>query len=253
MPKDETPQVLSDEEMNRLGARILKAELMGNMDLASKLQAQLENARKLKESRTQTPSKSDKEAKADYEKEERCKELKRLRGEDTWMLDDVNKRVEELEKEHSVKKKQKKDKHSRKPKKEKKSKKQKIEKKDESSDSSSGSSFDWVESNASQSSSTEKTWKISTEQLDTSENPALQRDEWMTFDFMAMKTTSVASLKAEKQKEKILEQERAREIEQVQGNFTNIVYSLVGHILFFLIYFSHCIGGWGAMGVKVCG
>ncbi|XP_019380583.1 PREDICTED: CWF19-like protein 2 [Gavialis gangeticus] len=156
------------------------------------------------------------QAKADYEKEERCKELKRLRGEDTWMLDDVNKRVEELEKEHSVEKKKKKDKHSRKPKKEKKSKKQKIEKEDESSDSSSSSSFDWVELNASQSSSAEKTWKISTEQLDTSENPALQRDEWMTFDFMAMKTTSVASLKAEKQKEKILEQERAREIEQSQ-------------------------------------
>lgn len=29
--KDEPPRVLSEEEMNRLGARIVKAELMGNM------------------------------------------------------------------------------------------------------------------------------------------------------------------------------------------------------------------------------
>lgn len=28
--KDEPPQVLSEEEMNRLGARIVKAELMGD-------------------------------------------------------------------------------------------------------------------------------------------------------------------------------------------------------------------------------
>lgn len=38
------------------------------------------------------------QAKADYEEEQRRKELKRLRGEDTWMLNDVNARVEELEK-----------------------------------------------------------------------------------------------------------------------------------------------------------
>uniref|UniRef100_A0ACB8FGM7 Uncharacterized protein n=1 Tax=Sphaerodactylus townsendi TaxID=933632 RepID=A0ACB8FGM7_9SAUR len=71
-------------------------------------------------------------AKANYEKEERRKELKRLRGEDTWMLSDVTARVEELEKEHSVAKKKKKEKRSKKPKKEKKRKKHKDEKNDSS-------------------------------------------------------------------------------------------------------------------------
>uniref|UniRef100_A0A8C8S9B9 CWF19-like protein 2 n=1 Tax=Pelusios castaneus TaxID=367368 RepID=A0A8C8S9B9_9SAUR len=155
------------------------------------------------------------QAKADYEKEERRKELKRLRGEDTWMLADVNKRVEELEKEHSVKKKKKKDKHSRKLKKEKKkSKKQTSEKNDDSGDSSSDSSAEWVESTVSQSTCTEKAWKVKKEQLDTTENPAVQRDEWMTLDFMSLKTMSAASLKAEKESEKLLERQKAQAIEQ---------------------------------------
>lgn len=37
------------------------------------------------------------QAKIDYEKEERRKLQKHLRGEDTWMLPDVNERVEQLE------------------------------------------------------------------------------------------------------------------------------------------------------------
>lgn len=35
-------------------------------------------------------------AQAKYEKEEKQKQLKRLRGEDTWMLPDVNERIDEL-------------------------------------------------------------------------------------------------------------------------------------------------------------
>ncbi|XP_074840897.1 CWF19-like protein 2 isoform X2 [Carettochelys insculpta] len=131
------------------------------------------------------------------------------------MLADVNKRVEELEKEHSVKKKKKKDKHSRKLKKEKKkSKKQKSEKND-SDDSSSDSSVEWVESTASQSVCPEKAWKIKKDQqLDTTENTGVQRDEWMTLDFMSMKTVSAASLRAEKETDKLLEQQKAQAIEQ---------------------------------------
>ncbi|ELW67569.1 CWF19-like protein 2 [Tupaia chinensis] len=70
------------------------------------------------------------QAKANFEKEERCKELKQLWVEDTWMLPDVNERIEQFSQEYSVKKKKKKDKHSKKVKKEKgkKSKKQKYEK-----------------------------------------------------------------------------------------------------------------------------
>ncbi|XP_062433500.1 CWF19-like protein 2 isoform X2 [Rhea pennata] len=131
------------------------------------------------------------------------------------MLADVNERVEQLEKEHSVQKKKKKDKHSRKPKKEKKkSKKQKSEK-DDFLNSSSDSSVEWVESNASQPDNTEKAWKVD-RQSDTTKEPSLQREEWMTLDFMSLKTTSAASVRAEKHKEKKLEQQKAQEIEQAR-------------------------------------
>lgn len=36
------------------------------------------------------------QAKINFEKEERRKELKRVRGEDTWMLPDVNERIEQF-------------------------------------------------------------------------------------------------------------------------------------------------------------
>ncbi|OXB70971.1 UNVERIFIED_CONTAM: hypothetical protein H355_008507 [Colinus virginianus] len=155
-------------------------------------------------------------AKIDYEKEERRKLQKHLRGEDTWMLPDVNERVEQLEEEHSVKKKKKKDKRSKKSKKEKKkNKKQKSEKKDDDDDddSSSDSSVEWVESNASQSDNTEKAWKVS-KQSDAAKEPTVQREEWMNLDFMSLKTMSLASVKGEREKEKMLERQKAREIEQ---------------------------------------
>ncbi|XP_074015082.1 CWF19-like protein 2 [Numenius arquata] len=154
------------------------------------------------------------QAKISYEKEQRQKLLKHLRGEDTWMLADVNERVEQLEKEHSVHKKKKKDKHSKKAKKEKKkNKKEKSEKKDDLLDSSSDSSVEWVESNASLSNNTEKAWKVN-KQSDAVKEPSLQREEWMNLDFMSLKTTSAAAVKGERHKEKILERQKAQEIEQ---------------------------------------
>merc|ERR1711997_807034 len=42
--------VMSDKEMNILGAKLVKAEIMGNSALASKLKAKLDAARKSKES-----------------------------------------------------------------------------------------------------------------------------------------------------------------------------------------------------------
>ncbi|XP_054255025.1 CWF19-like protein 2, partial [Indicator indicator] len=59
--KDEPPRILNEEEMNRLGARIVKAELMGDTELASKLQEELENARKLRDTQGQTAAKPGKE------------------------------------------------------------------------------------------------------------------------------------------------------------------------------------------------
>ncbi|XP_010166800.2 CWF19-like protein 2, partial [Antrostomus carolinensis] len=153
-------------------------------------------------------------AKISYEKEQRHKLLKHLRGEDTWMLGDVNERLEQLEKEHSVQKKKKKDKHSKKAKKEKKkNKKQKSEKKDDLLDSSSDSSVEWVESNVSQSDNTEKAWKVN-QQSDAVKEPSLQREEWMNLDFMSLKTTSLAAVRDERQKEKTLERQKAQELEQ---------------------------------------
>ncbi|NXK50991.1 C19L2 protein, partial [Chauna torquata] len=152
-------------------------------------------------------------AKMNYEKEQRHKLQKHLRGEDTWMLSDVNERVEQLEKEHSVQKKKKKDKHSKKSKKEKKNKKQKSDKKDDFVDSSSDSSVEWVESNVSQTDNTEKAWKVN-EQSDAVKEPSLQREEWMNLDFMSLKTMSLASVKGEREKDKRLERQKAQEIEQ---------------------------------------
>ncbi|NXV78422.1 C19L2 protein, partial [Atlantisia rogersi] len=153
-------------------------------------------------------------AKISYEKEQRQKLLKRLRGEDTWMLADVNERVEQLEKEHSVQRKKKKDKHSKKAKKEKKkNKKHKSEKKDDDLDSSSDSSVEWVESNVSQSDNAEKAWKVN-KQSDAVKEPSLQREEWMNLDFMSLKTMSGAAVKGERHKEKLLERQKAQEMEQ---------------------------------------
>ncbi|XP_009475113.1 PREDICTED: CWF19-like protein 2 [Nipponia nippon] len=130
------------------------------------------------------------------------------------MLADVNERVEQLEKEHSVQKKKKKDKHSKKAKKEKKkNKKQKSEKKDDLLDNSSDSSVEWVESNVSQSDNTEKAWKVN-KQSDAVKEPSLQRDEWMNLDFTSLKTTSLAAVRGERHKEKILERQKAQELEQ---------------------------------------
>ncbi|XP_068870694.1 CWF19-like protein 2 isoform X2 [Aphelocoma coerulescens] len=143
------------------------------------------------------------QAKINYEKKESCKLLKDLGGEDTWMPAD----------EHSVQKKKKKDKHSKKAKKDKKkSKKQKSEKKDDLLDSSSDSSVEWVESNVSQSDDTEKA--SVNKQPDAAKEPSLQREEWMNLNFMSLKTTSVAAVKGERHKEKVLERQKAQELQQ---------------------------------------
>ncbi|XP_016062941.1 PREDICTED: LOW QUALITY PROTEIN: CWF19-like protein 2 [Miniopterus natalensis] len=157
------------------------------------------------------------QAKANFEKEERRKELKRLRGEDTWMLPDVNERIEQFSQEHSVKKKKKKDKHSKKVKKEKKkkSKEQKYEKNNESTDSSSSSEDEWVEAVPSKTPGKEKAWKLKGEKSEKEEgNQGIRRDEWMTFDFMSVKTVSSSSLRAEKETKKKIEQEKTQALEQ---------------------------------------
>ncbi|XP_038179999.1 CWF19-like protein 2 [Arvicola amphibius] len=156
------------------------------------------------------------QAKSNFEKEQRCKELKQLRGEDTWMLPDVNERIEQFSQEHSVRKKKKKEKHSKRVKKEKKkkSKKQKREEKSESTDSSS-SSEEWVEAVPSQIPDKEKTWKVKDRSLEKEcDSHAMQRDEWMTVDFMSVKTMSSSSLKAEKETLRKIEQEKAQALEK---------------------------------------
>ncbi|CAB1348181.1 unnamed protein product [Coregonus sp. 'balchen'] len=58
--EEEEVPILTDEEMNKLGARLVKAEIMGNTALMEKLKTQLESARKAKENRAaQQPGKSD--------------------------------------------------------------------------------------------------------------------------------------------------------------------------------------------------
>ncbi|XP_077749440.1 CWF19-like protein 2 isoform X2 [Canis aureus] len=178
-----------------------------------------ESARTIEERREQTKmarAEVLRQAKANFEKEERRRELKRLRGEDTWMLPDVNERIEQFSQEHSVKKKKKKDKHSKKVKKEKKkkSKKQKYEKSNESTDSSSSSEDEWVEAVPSQTPGREKAWKVKDENSEREDNQVIQRDEWMTVDFMSVKTVSLSSLKADKETMRKIEQEKTQALEQ---------------------------------------
>ncbi|XP_051011824.1 CWF19-like protein 2 [Acomys russatus] len=157
------------------------------------------------------------QAKSSFEKEQRQKELKQLRGEDKWMLPDANERIEQFSQEHSVKKKKKKDKHSKKVKKEKKkkNKKQKWEKQSESTDSSSSSEDMWVEAVPSQTPDKEKTWKVKDKRPEKQcDSHVIQRDEWMTVDFLSVKTVSSSSLKAEKETLRKIEKEKAQALEQ---------------------------------------
>ncbi|XP_040591605.1 CWF19-like protein 2 isoform X2 [Mesocricetus auratus] len=183
------------------------------------LGGRFESARSIEERKEQTRiarAEVLRQAKSNFEKEQRRKELRQLRGEDTWMLPDVNERIEQFSQEHSVKKKKKKDKHSKKVKKEKKkkSKKQKCENRSESTDSSS-SSEEWVEAVPSQTLGKEKTWKVKDEKPEEAcGSHVMQRDEWMTVDFMSVKTVSSSSLKAEKETLRKTEQEKAQALEQ---------------------------------------
>ncbi|KAM9319812.1 CWF19-like protein 2 [Gastrophryne carolinensis] len=182
----------------------------GSFESASSIEEKKESKRRAREQLLA-------QAKEEYEKEERRKEQRRLRGEDTWMLNDVTERLAQIEQESSGKKK-KKDKHHKKSKKEKKkkSKKQKSERKEGSSDSSSDSEGQWVEAAPSIPADEKKAWKIQTQSPERKAGPELERDEWMTLDFMSVRATSAAALRAEKQKEKTLERERAEAVEKAQ-------------------------------------
>ncbi|XP_078401640.1 CWF19-like protein 2 isoform X1 [Cetorhinus maximus] len=154
-------------------------------------------------------------AQAKYQKEEQQKQLRHLRGEDTWMLPEVNERLEEFSEEHSVKCKKKKEKKSKKGKKKKKKLKEKT---DEFSESSSDSEMEWIEApTGSDLGSSEKSWKIKEELLCSASKPdAVKREEWMTLDFMSLKTVSTAAIRAGKQKEKEMEHEKVQAMEQAE-------------------------------------
>ncbi|XP_047676759.1 CWF19-like protein 2 isoform X3 [Tachysurus fulvidraco] len=158
-------------------------------------------------------------AKRQYEEDERQKEQRKARGEDTWMLPDVEQRLKQISEDNSIKGKKKKKEKSKKKKKEKKKKvkkeKSKTHDEDERSAESSEDCDDWVEAPP-LSGTVGKAWKVS----DQTQTPSIststdqQRDEWMTFDFLALKTTSVAERRAEKEAAKGAEREKAKSLEQ---------------------------------------
>ncbi|XP_041851108.1 CWF19-like protein 2 isoform X2 [Melanotaenia boesemani] len=170
-----------------------------------------------KEKKRQTRQEAIDKAKQQYEREETRKELKRQRGEDTWLLPEVNQRLQQIEEEGSIKSKKKKEKKSKK-KKEKKKKSRKEKKTTETEDGSSGSSEDsgeeWVEAQSQV--QAVKAWQVTDESKTSESSPAqnAQRDEWMTFDFLAMKTTSTAERRAEKERQKEEERAKTQAIEQ---------------------------------------
>ncbi|XP_028276162.1 CWF19-like protein 2 [Parambassis ranga] len=177
------------------------------------------NIEERKEYKRQARKEALEKAKQQYEKEERRKELKRQRGEDTWMLPEVNQRLEQMQEEGSVKSKKKKEKKSKKKKEKKKkakNEKKTAEAQGDSSDSSENSEQEWIEAHP-QTQAT-KAWQVSDDSkpAESSLSPAqnAQRDEWMTFDFLAMKTTSMAERRAEKERQKEEERAQAQAIEQ---------------------------------------
>ncbi|XP_057695710.1 CWF19-like protein 2 [Corythoichthys intestinalis] len=175
-----------------------------------------------KESKRQARQEAVERAKQQYEREERRKELKRQRGEDTWMLPEVTDRLKEIEDETTCQGKKKKLKKSKKKKeKKKKAKKEKkaTEAADGSSDGSNDSADEWVEAQPQpQPLASNKAWKVSEKSKAPDSNgdsaKTVQRDEWMTFDFLAMKTTSTAQKRAEKDQLKEEERAKAQAIEQ---------------------------------------
>ncbi|XP_029923541.1 CWF19-like protein 2 [Myripristis murdjan] len=186
----------------------------GSFESANSIDERRENKRQARQEALE-------KAKQQYEREERRKELKRQRGEDMWMLPEVNQRLEQIEQETSDKTKRKKEKKSKKSKKEKKKKakkeKKKSEAKDGPSDSSEDSSEDeWVEAQPLTKSG--KAWQIPAEAEPAESDPSpvqnVQRDEWMTFDFLTMRTTSTAEKRAEKERQKEEERAKAQAIEQ---------------------------------------
>ncbi|XP_059188033.1 CWF19-like protein 2 [Centropristis striata] len=172
-----------------------------------------------KESKRQARQEAIEKAKQQYEKEEKRKELKRQRGEDTWILPEINQRLQEIEDEGSVKTKKKKEKKSKKKKeKKKKAKKEKkaAEAGDGSNDSSEDSEDGWVE--AQPQTQAAKAWQVPDESKPSESNisPAqnAKRDEWMTFDFLAMQTTSTGERRAERERLKEEEKAKVQAIEQ---------------------------------------
>ncbi|KAI2656484.1 CWF19-like protein 2 [Labeo rohita] len=115
------------------------------------------------------------QAKEKYEKEERRKAERKARGEDTWMLPDVDLRLQQIGED---------------------------------------SEDEWVEARPS-SGGGDKAWKAEHEATPAASSAsANQRDEWMTFDFLAMKTTSQGERRAQKEAEKEAERQKAQSIEQ---------------------------------------
>ncbi|KAL0973436.1 hypothetical protein UPYG_G00203610 [Umbra pygmaea] len=182
----------------------------GNFESVNSIENRRENKRKAREEAIE-------KAKQQYEKEERRKELKRQKGEDTWMLPEVDLRLQQLEQEGKSQKK--KAKKSKKEKKKKKKKEKRPQGGECSGDSTQGSEDEWVEAPP-QTGGSSKAWKIPAklEDKSTESNPApaedSKRDEWMTFDFLTMRTTSTAEKRAEKERLKEEENEKARVIEQ---------------------------------------
>ncbi|TNN37446.1 CWF19-like protein 2 [Liparis tanakae] len=147
-------------------------------------------------------------AKQQYEKEERRKELKRQRGEDTWMLPEVNQRLQDIEDEGSVTSKKKKEKKSKKKKKKGKKEKKTTAEDGSDDDSQDSGEDEWVEAKT----KVAKAWQVPDQskpsEMNLKPTPTAERDEWMTFDFLAMSTTSTAEKRAEK--ERLKEEEKAK-------------------------------------------
>ncbi|XP_065059112.1 CWF19-like protein 2 [Rhopilema esculentum] len=155
-------------------------------------------------------------ARIKYENEKKLKELQEQRGETTWMLPSLNKRLKQEKEKIEKKKKKKHDKKSKKHKKEKKHKKKHSKRDDSSADSDGSSNDDWVEkpSDLNDDKNQQKVTNCNemtekTEVVLNSEDQLAatsQREDWMMansfLDVVAKRSESIAEKRARRKEEK---------------------------------------------------
>ncbi|XP_041373050.1 CWF19-like protein 2 isoform X2 [Gigantopelta aegis] len=145
-------------------------------------------------------------AKTKYEQTERRAQEAKLRGEDTWMLSSVDKRIQSEEQEH----KKTKERHKKEKKRKKKHKKHKKQASSSDGDSDSAKEPQWVEKSSALCNSSGTDHQSETASKPTI-GPTLQRESWMECPLDVLPTICKKEIREKKKKEDEMEKKAAAE------------------------------------------